>query len=270
MTNTTTFDEIKAKQRAMWGSGNYAKVAWLTVPLAEDLTATVETRPDSQVLDIATGTGHVALAAARRFCHVTGVDYVPGLLATARRRAAAEGLEVEFREADAEDLPFPNGSFDYVLSSVGVMFTADHQRAADELVRVCKRGGRIGIASWTPAGFVGQLLKLVGKHAAPPPGARPPTRWGTEDTVRELLGHHVTELTFAQRSLRPAFPTAEFFADFQLANYGPTKVAADRLPSHGRAVFRDDLVALARHANEATDGSFTTNWDYLVALATKA
>jgi SAM-dependent methyltransferase len=270
MTSTTIFDEIKAKQRKMWSSGDYAKVAWLTVPVAEDLIAAVGPRPDARVLDVATGTGHVALAAARRFCHVTGVDYVPGLLATARRRAAAEGLEVEFREADAEDLPFPDASFDYVLSSIGVMFTADHQRAADELVRVCKRGGRIGIASWTPAGFVGQLLKVVGKHAAPPPAAVPPTQWGTEATVRELLGHQVTDLTFVQRSLTPAFPTAEFFADFQLANYGPTKAAADRLQPHGRAVFRDDLVALARHANRATDGSFASKWDYLVAQATKA
>jgi SAM-dependent methyltransferase len=270
MTGTTMFDDIKAKQRQTWSSGDYTRVAWLTVPVAEHLVETVGLRPGSRVLDVATGTGHVAIAAARRFCQVTGIDYVPGLLATADRRAAAEGLTVEFREADAERLPFPDGWFDAVLSSIGVMFTADHARAADELVRVCKPGGRLGIASWTPTGFIGRLLATVGTHAAPPPGAHPPTRWGTEDGIRDLLGERVTGLTFHTATVTQRFPTPGFFADFFLTHYGPTRKAAERLSPDRRRALRDDLTALAATANHATDNTLAVDWDYLIAVAGKA
>jgi SAM-dependent methyltransferase len=270
MTGTTTFDDIKAKQQQTWSSGDYTRVAWLTVPVAEQLVETVGLRPGSRVLDVATGTGHAAIAAARQFCRVTGIDYVPALLVTAERRAAAEGLTVEFAEADAERLPFPDGSFDTVLSSIGVMFTADHARAADELVRVCRPGGRLGIASWTPTGFIGRLLATVGSHAAPPPGARPPTRWGTEDGIRDLLGDHVTGLTFHTATVTQRFPTPDFFADFFLTHYGPTRKAAERLTPHGREAFRADLTALAAAANHATDGTLAVDWEYLIAVARKA
>jgi SAM-dependent methyltransferase len=270
MTSTTTFDDIKAKQQQTWSSGDYTKVAWLTVPLAEHLVESVGLRPGSRVLDVATGTGHVAIAAARQFCEVTGIDYVPALLATADRRAAAEGLTVDFREADAERLPFPDGSFDTVLSSIGVMFTADHARAADELVRVCKPGGRVGIASWTPTGFIGRLLATVGRHAAPPPGAQPPTRWGTEDGIRDLLGDRVTGLTFSTATVTQRFPTPDSFAHFFLTHYGPTRKAAERLSPDGRRAFRNDLAALAATANHATDGTLAVDWEYLVAVAHKA
>jgi SAM-dependent methyltransferase len=180
MTDTTTkFDEIKAKQQVTWQSGDYAKIAWLTVPVAEALVVAADPAPGARVLDVATGTGHAALGAARRFCDVTGIDYVPALIAAARRRADAEGLAVTFREADAENLPFPDGSFDQVLSAIGVMFTADHQRAADELMRVCRPGGRIALANWVPTGFVGQMLAAVARHVTPPAGALPPTRWAS-------------------------------------------------------------------------------------------
>jgi SAM-dependent methyltransferase len=269
MTGTATFDEIKAKQQQTWSSGDYTKVAWLTVPVAEHLVETVGLRPGSRVLDVATGTGHVAIAAARRFCQVTGIDYVPALLATADRRAAAEGLTVDFREADAERLPFPDGSFDTVLSSIGVMFTADHARAADELVRVCTPQGRLGIASWTPTGFIGRLLATVGRHAAPPPGALPPTRWGTEDGIRDLLGDRVTALRFSTATVTQRFPTPGYFADFFLSHYGPTRKAAERLSPDGRRALRDDLTALAATANHATDGTLAIDWDYLLAVAHK-
>ena len=270
MTGTATFEEIKAKQQRTWGSGDYTKVAWLTVPVAEHLVETVGLRPGSRVLDVATGTGHVAIAAARRFCEVTGIDYVPALLATAERRAAAEGLTVEFADADAERLPFPDGTFDTVLSSIGVMFTADHTRAAAELLRVCRPGGRLGIASWTPSGFIGRLLATVAGHAAPPPGALPPTRWGTQDGIRDLLGDHVTGLRFHTAAVTQRFPTAGFFADFFLTHYGPTRTAADRLTPHGRHAFRNDLAALAAAANHATDGTLALDWDYLIAIADTA
>lgn len=270
MTATADLGELKAKQQKMWSSGDYGKIAWLTVPLADELCAAVDLRPGSSVLDVATGTGHVAIAAARRFCQSTGIDYVPALVHVARRRAAAENLDVEFREADAEDLPFADSSFDYVLSAIGVMFVADHQRAARELVRVCRPGGRIGVASWTPSGFIGQLLKTVGKHASPPPGAQPPTRWGTEDVVRELLGHGTSEVTCSTATVTQRFLSPEHFADFFLTQYGPTLKAAERLTDEGREAFRADLIALGAGANRATDGTLVCDWEYLIAVATKA
>jgi SAM-dependent methyltransferase len=267
MTASVTLEDLKARQRKTWQSGDYGKIAWLTFPLADVLCEAVDLRPGSTVLDVATGTGHVALAAGRRFCEATGVDYVPALLEIARRRAEAEGLPVDFREADAEQLPFPDDSFDYVLSTIGVMFTADHERAARELVRVCTPGGVIGLVNWTPTGFVGELLKTVGRHVPPPQVAKPPMRWGTEDGVRELLGAHVAELTFATASVTQRFPSPEFFADFFLENYGPTLKAAEALPEDARPRFRDDLVALAARSNRATGGALVSDWEFLVSVA---
>lgn len=269
MTVTADLEELKAKQQKMWSSGDYGKVAWLTVPLADAVCDAVDLRPGSTVLDVATGTGHVAIAAARRFCRSTGIDYVPALVEVARGRAAAEGLDVEFREADAENLPYADSSFDYVLSAIGVMFAADHQRAARELVRVCRPGGRIGVASWTPTGFIGQLLKTVGKHASPPPGAQPPTRWGSEEIVRELLSEGTSEVTCSTTAVTQRFLSPEHFADFFISEYGPTLKASERLSDEGKLAFRADLIALAAAANRATGGSLTCDWEYLVAVATK-
>ena len=270
MTTALSLEELKTRQQKTWSSGDYGKIAWLTVPLADALCEAAGLRPGSAVLDVATGTGHVALAAARRFCAATGIDYVPALLAEARARAGAENLPVEFREADAEELPFADASFDYVLSALGVMFTADHQRAAGELVRVCRSGGVVGLANWTPAGFVGQMLKLVGRHVPPPPGAQPPTRWGTEEGIRELLGAGAAELAFATASARMRFPSPEFFADFFLNNYGPTFKASEALTDEGRRAFRDDMIALATVSNDATDGTLVNDWEFLIAVAAKA
>ena len=270
MTTALSLEEVKSRQQKTWSSGDYGKIAWITVPLGEALCEAAGLRPGSAVLDVASGTGHVALAAARRFCAATGIDYVPALLREARARAAAERMQVEFREADAEDLPYPDASFDYVLSAIGVMFTADHQRAADELLRVCRSGGVVGLANWTPDGFVGQMLKLVGRHVPPPPGIRPPTGWGTEEGVRELLGTGTGELVFTTASVRQRFPSPEFFADFFLTNYGPTVKASQALTPEGRLAFRYDLIALATASNLATDGTLVSDWEVLVTVATKA
>jgi SAM-dependent methyltransferase len=270
MTTALSLEEVKTRQQKTWSSGDYGKVAWITVPLADALCEAVDLRSRSAVLDVATGTGHVALAAARRFCTVTGVDYVPALLQEARARAGAENLQAQFREADAEELPYADASFDYVLSAIGVMFTADHQRAADELLRVCRSGGVVGLANWTPAGFVGQILKLVGRHVPPPPGVSPPTRWGTEDGIRELLGAGTARLAFTTASVTQRFPSPDFFADFFLEYYGPTLKASEALTQDGRRAFRDDLIALAATSNRATDGTLVNDWEFLITVATKA
>ncbi len=263
-------EELKAAQHRTWNSGDYGRIAWLTVPLAATLVTETGVRPGSSVLDVATGTGHVAIEAARMFCDVTGIDYVESLVEVARRRAAAEALPIAFEVADAEALPFADASFDSVLSAIGVMFTADHERAAAELVRVCRPGGRIGVASWTAEGFIGQLLKTVTAHVAPPPVALPPTRWGNEEVVRELLGSEVTDVASSLHTVTQRFVSEEAFADFMLTYYGPTYTAAQRLDAHGRTAFRDDLVALATSSNSQNgDGYVALDWQYRVVTATR-
>ena len=266
---TSPLTELKAKQHQIWSNGDYGKIAWITVPLASELCAAVDLRPGAHVLDVACGTGHVAVEAARRFCHATGIDFVPGLVEVARRRALAEGLTVDLQVADAENLPFPDNSFDAVLSAIGVMFTADHERAAAELVRVCRPGGRIGLANWTAEGFIGRLLKTVGAHVAPPPAAQPPTRWGSEEIVAELLGSTVSDVSSTTGVIAPRFESPESFADFLLTHYGPTYTASQRLDDNGRVALRDDIVSLAHQANDATDGTFVTDWEYRIITATK-
>jgi ubiquinone/menaquinone biosynthesis C-methylase UbiE len=264
----SALEQLKAGQHTIWSSGDYGRIAWLTVPLARELTEAVGLRAGARVLDVATGTGHVAIEAARSFCDVTAIDYVPALLDVARRRAAAEDLTIDFQEADAEALPFDDDSFDVVLSAIGVMFTADHERAAAELVRVTRPGGRIGVASWTPAGFVGQLLKTVGAHVPPPPAARPATRWGS-DEVRELLGDGVRDVAAYPESATQRFLSAEHFADFFLTHYGPTRSAAARLDEAGRRALRADMVALAERFDESTGTGVVLGWEYLVVTAAK-
>jgi len=263
----SALEDLKAKQQKIWSSGDYGRIAWITVPIARELAEAVELRPGARVLDVATGTGHVALEAARTQCEVTGIDYVPESVDTARRRAAAEGLEVDFQVADAEALPFADNSFDFVVSAIGVMFTADHDRAADELVRTCRPGGRIGLASWTPTGFVGQMLNTVGKHVPPPPAAQPPIRWGSVEIVAELLGDRVHDIASYTATVTERFASAEAYADFFLTHYGPTYAAASRLDGAGRAALRDDLVRGAHQANRAVDDTFVSDWEYLIVTA---
>src|SRR5262245_24826429 len=261
---------VKARQQQMWASGDYAAVAARIVPMAEHLAEAAGLRPGDRVLDVATGSGNAALAAARYGCEVTGVDYVPGLLERARARAAAEGLEIAFAEGDAEDLAFPDASFDAVLSCLGVMFAPDQERAAAELVRVCRHGGTIGLVNWTPSGFVGQLLKTVARHVPPPAGVRPPAQWGTEERLRELLGDAVSRLEVTPRSYVWRFRSPEEFAGFFKDRYGPTRKAFEALDAAGQRRLWDDLVALARDHDTEEGLTVAMAAEYLEVVATRA
>jgi SAM-dependent methyltransferase len=274
--STTTTDAVqpdlaavKRRQQQTWASADYAAVAALIVPMAEGLAQNAGLRAGDRVLDVATGSGNAALAAARCGCEVTGIDYVPALLERARARAAAEGLEIEFAEGDAEHLAFPDASFDAVLSCLGVMFTPDQEQAAAELVRVCRPGGTIGLVNWTPAGFIGQLLRTVGKHVPPPAGVRPPPQWGTEERLRELLGDAVSRLDIQRRTFVFRFRSPDAFATFFRDNYGPVHKAFGALDEAGRERFYDDLTALAREHDREAGPSVAMPAEYLEVVATR-
>jgi SAM-dependent methyltransferase len=240
------------------------------VPMAEHLAEAAGLRPGDRVLDVATGSGNAALAAARYGAEVTGVDYVPGLLERARARAAAEGLEITFAEGDAEDLAFPDASFDVVLSCLGVMFAPDQERAAAELVRVCRPGGTIGLVNWTPGGFVGQLLKTVSRHVPPPAGVRPPSLWGTEERLRELLGDAVSRLEVTRRTYVWRFRSPEEFAGFFKDRYSPTHKAFEALDEAGKARLWDDLTVLAREHDSEEGLTVAMAAEYLEVVATRS
>jgi SAM-dependent methyltransferase len=271
MTTTLTLDAlaaVKEKQQATWASGDYAVIGTSLQIIGERLCEAVDVAAGQTVLDVAAGNGNASLAAARRGCEVTATDYVESLLERARRRADADGLPLTTKVADAEDLPFEDASFDVVLSTVGVMFTPNPDRAAAELLRVVRPGGRIGLANWTPEGFIGQMFKVVGAHVPPPAGVPSPLQWGTEARVQELLGGEAkveTErrhFTFRFRSAEDYFET---FKEF----YGPLLKASAALDVDGQRSLRDQLVALANGANRNTDGALTIDSEYLEVVATR-
>jgi SAM-dependent methyltransferase len=271
MSTTLTSDalaSIKANQQATWASGDYAVIGTSLQIIGERLCETVDLSAGWRVLDVAAGNGNAALAAARRGCEVTAIDYVPGLLDGARRRAQADGISLTTKVADAEDLPFQDASFDAVLSTVGVMFTPDPTRAATELCRVVRPGGRIGLANWTPEGFVGQMFKIVGQHAPPPAGVPSPLQWGTGAGLEALLGTDcsldITRQTFSFR-FRSADDYYETFTTF----YGPALKAHTVLDEAGRTSLRRQLVDLANHHNRDTHGALTIDAEYLEVVASR-
>jgi ubiquinone/menaquinone biosynthesis C-methylase UbiE len=270
-TAVSSLEGVKARQQRMWASGDYSAVAARIHPMAERLCDVADLVPGTRVLDVATGSGNAAIAAARCDADVVGIDYVPELLDRARARADAEGLTIELLEADAEALPFDDASFEAVLSVVGVMFAPDQERAAAELLRVCRPGGTIGLASWTPDGFIGDLLRVVSRYAPPPPGVRPAVQWGSAARLEELLGAGIGELRARERVFTFRHRSAEDFADFFLVNYGPTERAAAGLGEDVRAAMRADLVALAADKSRLpAGGPVAIDATYLETVATRA
>jgi len=237
---------VKERQQAAWSSGDYHAVAARIVLVAEHLCDTADLHAGSRVLDVATGSGNAAIAAARLGCEVVGVDYVPSLLERARERSAAEGFEIEFLEGDTEALPFPDASFDAVTSVFGSMFAPDHDRAASELLRVTRPGGSIALASWTPDGFIGQLFRTVGGHVPPPAGVQSPLLWGTDEHLRKLLGDGITSLEVAERTFTFRFDSPEQLVAFFRRWYGPTLKAFAALDAAGQDALESDLVELGR------------------------
>ena len=227
-------EAIKARQRATWASGDFGIIGTTLQIVGESLCEAVDLRAGSTVLDVAAGNGNCSLAAARRWCEVTSTDYVPALLEDGRRRAEADRLPIKFQEADAEALPFPDGSFDVVLSSFGVMFTPNHARAAGELLRVCRPGGHIGLANWTPRGFIGRLFAVVGRHVPPPAGVTPPARWGTEEHLRTLFGSGATDIHIINRHFIFRYRSADHWIDIFRTWYGPVHKAFGALPPDGQ------------------------------------
>ena len=264
---------LKAKHRSMWASGDYPGLAAdLLGELGDVLVAACGVQPGDRVLDIAAGSGNIAVPAARTGASVVASDLTPELFEAGRARAAAEGVELEWREADAEALPFADGEFDVVLSAIGVMFAPHHQAAADELVRVCKPGGRIGLISWPPEGFIGQMFATMKPYAPPPPpGASPPPLWGREEHVRELLGDRVTDVSTERRLLSvERFGAPEDFRDYFKARYGPTIAVYRSLADQPERAAELDaqLAELARRMDRGK-GATVVDWEYLLLTATK-
>jgi SAM-dependent methyltransferase len=260
---------VKARQQSAWSSGDYAVVGTTLQIVGEQLCEAIDIRPGSKVLDVAAGNGNATLAAARRWCEVTSTDYVPALLRRARERAAAEGLSVEFREADAEALPFSDASFDVVMSTFGVMFTPDQVKAAAELLRVCRPGGKIGLASWTTDGFIGQLFKTLGKHLPPPAGVKSPALWGTRGRLDELFGAQAGYIGAQPQMFVFRYRSPQHWIDVFKTFYGPMLKAFEALGTESQAALMRDLLALIGEFNRARDGTMVVRSEYLETVITK-
>ena len=263
------YDAIKQRQQATWASGDFAVIGVTLQIVGESLAESMDIRSGERVLDVAAGNGNATLAAARRFAQVTSTDYVPELLEKGRARAQADGLAVEFKTADVENLPFADGSFDAVVSTFGAMFAPRHARTAQEMLRVTRSGGRIGLANWTPEGFIGQLFKVIGRHVPPPAGLQSPALWGTETHLVELFGPQAADIRTERRNFnfryRSAAHWVEIFRDF----YGPTHKAFAALDAAGQHALRDDIIALLERLNVGGRNSLVVPGEYLEVVVTR-
>jgi len=262
------FNAIKERQQATWAAGDYAIIGTTLQIVGERLCEAVDLRAGELVLDVAAGNGNATLAAARRFAQVTSTDYVGALLDRAKERAAAERLTVSFQQADAEALPFADASFDVALSTFGVMFTPNQEKAAAELARVVRKGGRIGLTNWSPEGFIGQLFKVVGKYMPPPAGIRPPSLWGTEDRLGELFPGH--QVSASRQIFNFRYRSPEHWLDVFKTYYGPTNRAFAALDAPKRAALEAELYSLLERLNRGGPGTLIVPSEYLEAIVRKA
>jgi SAM-dependent methyltransferase len=271
MNDSPDYAAVTQTQQQTWSKGDFSVVANIVYNASEDLAEALEIIPGERVIDVACGSGNGALSAARRAMGDTvGADYVPSLLERGRERAAAERLDVEFVEADAQDLPFEDGSFDVAMSIFGAMFAPDQEKAASELLRVVKSGGRIGMANWTPEGSVGRMFKTISKHAPPPPGVESPLRWGTEERLRELFGDGISDLRVESRMSRQPFRSADHYIELFRTYFGPTQTAYERVGADGEQALTDDLRGFLEAANTAGDRAMVLEAEYLRVIATRA
>jgi SAM-dependent methyltransferase len=272
MSDSPDFAAVTQMQQNIWSEGDFAMVANLVYPFSEALAEALDIVPGERCLDVACGSGNLAIAMARRaWGNTVGADFVPALLERGRERADAERLEIEFVEADAQDLPFEDASFDVVASIFGAMFAPDQERTAAELLRVVKPGGRIGMANWTPDGGVGAMFMTIAKHTGgPPPGVMPPPLWGVESRVRELFGDGVSELRFEQKQARQAFRSIDQYLEFFRTYFGPVKTAFEKVGPEGEAALTADLRAYLEEFNTAGDRALVIKPEYLQLVATRA
>jgi len=253
----------KNKQHLAWSSGDYAVVGTTLQIVGESLCEALDLRAGERVLDVAAGNGNATLAAARRWCDVVSTDYVPTLLDRGRVRASAEGLPVQFEHADAENLPYTNHSFDVVMSTFGVMFTPDQDKAATEMARACKPGGRIGLANWTPTSFVGEIFKTMGKYVTPAAGLKSPALWGTEARLRELFGERLDKIAIERKNFVFRYHSATHWLEIFRTFYGPMHKAFGALDAEKQEALAADLIALAERFNRVTDGTLVAPSEYL-------
>ncbi len=262
---------VKARQQAAWSTGNYALIGSTLQIVGETLCEALDLRAGMRVLDVAAGNGNATLAAARRWCEVTSTDYVPTLLDSARRRAEANGYAIDFQQADAENLPFADAAFDVVVSTFGVMFTPDQDKAASEMARVCRPGGRIGMANWTPESFIGQVFKTIGKYIPPAPGVKSPALWGTRARLEELFGQAAAEIRTTERAFVFRYRSPQHWLDMFRTYYGPMNKAFAALDASGQQAFAQDLLDLMARLNQSGDATLVLPSPYLeVVVARRA
>ncbi len=262
-------EAVKGRQHTAWSSGDYAIIGATLQIVGEGLAEAMDLRAEERVLDVAAGNGNATLAAARRWCEVTSTDYVEALLARGRRRAEADGLRVEFQLADAEALPFADGAYDAVMSTFGVMFCPDQGRTAAELLRVCRRGGRIGLANWTPEGFIGQMFKTIGKHLPPPPGVKSPLSWGTRSWLEASFGAAASAIVAEPRHFVFRYRSAQHFLEVFRSYYGPMLKAFEGLDEAGRTALARDIIDLIGRFNTSGDQGMVVPGEYLEVVVTK-